>query len=76
MKTWFALLFFLTLGMTHYDYSIEPLTVVEAHTDRAILQGDGCVFETDNEANWRVGDRAEAIVMDGRLVEVRYLWRR
>ena len=74
MRTWFSLLFFLTLGMAPFGYSIEPLTVVEAHSDRAILQGEGCVFETDNEVNWRVGDRAEAIVRDGRLLEVRYIW--
>ena len=74
MRTWFALLFFLTMGMAHYGYTIEPLWVVEAHDDRAILQGEGCVFETDNEVNWRVGDRAEAIVRDGKLIEVR--WKR
>lgn len=71
MKTWFALLFFLTMGMTHYGYTIEPLWVAEAHTDRAILQGDDCVFQVDNEQSWRVGDRAEAIVRDGKLIEVR-----
>ena len=73
MRTWFALLFFLTMGMTHYGYTIEQLQVVEAHDDRAILQGDGCVFELDNEQSWRVGDRAEAIVREGKLIEVRWV---
>lgn len=74
MRAWFALLFFLTMGMSHYGYTIEPLWVVEAHDDRAILQGDDCVFELDNEQSWRVGDRAEAIVREGKIVEVR--WKR
>lgn len=73
MSKWFALLFFLTMGMSHYGYTIEPLWVVEAHDDRAILQGEGCVFQVDNEESWRVGDRAEAIVRDGKIVEVRWM---
>ena len=73
MRTWFSLLFFLTLGMAPFGYRIEPLTVVEAHDDRTILQGEDCVFQVDNEQSWRIGDRAEAIVRDGRLLEVRWV---
>ena len=73
MRNWFLCLFFLTIGMAPFGYRIEQLQVVEAHDDRAILQGDGCVFELDNEQSWRVGDRAEAIVREGKLIEVRWV---
>lgn len=76
MRTWFSLLFFMTLGMTQFGYSVEPLTVTEVRSEYVTMHGEDCVFQIDNEQDWREGDKAEAIVRDGKLIEVRYLWKR
>ena len=71
MRTWFACLFFLTIGMLPFGYRIEPLQVTEVRHGLVTLQGDDSVFQVDEEEAWRPGDRAEAIVRDGiRMEEV------
>lgn len=66
---YYALLFFLTLGMACMGYKVETLTVTRVEKG-IVTMGDYTIPE--HEA-WRVGDRAEAIVRDGKIVEVRFI---
>ena len=66
---YYALLFFLTLGMTCMGYKVETLTVTRVENG-IVTMGDYTIPE--HEA-WRVGDEAEAIIRNGEIIEVRYL---
>lgn len=37
------------------------------------MVGKDAVYQITEDESWRVGDRAEAIVRDGRIVEVRWM---
>lgn len=65
---YYALLFFLTLGMGHFGYSVETLRVTQVENG-LVTMGDYTIPE--HEA-WRVGDTAEAIIRAGEIIEVRY----
>lgn len=71
MRTWFALLFFLTIGMKPFGYTIEPLRVKDIQSCMVTLVGESEYKVWSDEA-WRVGDRAEAIVKGGEIIEIRY----
>ena len=73
MSKWFMLLFFLTIGMSKFGYTVEPLTVTEVKNEYVTFHGEECVFQTDNEESWRKGDKAEALIRDGKLLEVRWV---
>ena len=75
MRTWFSLLFFLTIGMAPFGYRIEPLRVRDIQSCMVTLVGENEYTVFSDEA-WRIGDQAEAIVREGEIVEVRCLWRR
>lgn len=70
---YFMLLFFLTLGMGKFGYTLEPVIVTEANNNLVTFHGNECVFQKDNEENWRKGDRAQALIKDGELMEVRWI---
>ena len=70
-----ALLLFLTLGM-HGMYQRQDMTVIEVAHGVVTLESDGTCYTIDEAEAWRVGDRAEAIVSGGKIVEIRYGGRR
>ena len=68
----FALLAFLTLGMRPFGWSVEDVRVTEVRQGLVTMVGKDMVYQITEDESWRVGDRAEAIVRDGRIVEVRW----
>ena len=72
MARWFALLAFLTLGMRPFGWSVEDVRVTEVRQGLVTMVGNDAVYQITEDESWRVGDRAEAIVRDGRIVEVRW----
>jgi hypothetical protein len=72
MARWFALLAFLTLGMRPFGWSVEPLKVTEVRQGLVTMVGEDSVYQIEAAEAWQVGYRAEAIVRDGRIVEVRF----
>ena len=73
MARWFALLAFLTLGMRPFGWSVESLKVTEVRQGLVTMVGEDAVYQITEDESWRVGDRAEAIVRDGKIVEVRWV---
>lgn len=73
MARWFALLAFLTLGMRPFGWSVEDVRVTEVRQGLVTMVGDDAVYQITEDEAWRVGDRAEAIVRDGKIVEVRFI---
>lgn len=73
MARWFALLAFLTLGMRPFGWSVEDVRVTEVRQGLVTMVGEDSVYQIEAAESWRVGDRAEAIVRDGKIVEVRFL---
>lgn len=71
MTRW-ALLLFLTLGM-HGIYTAEEAVVTDVHHGLVTMECDRGVYQIEEHEAWRVGDRAEAIVRDGKIVEVRFV---
>ena len=71
MKHW-ALLLFLTLGM-HGIYTAEEARVVDVQHGLVTMECERGVYQIEEHEAWRVGDRAEAIVRNGRIVEVRWM---
>lgn len=72
MARWFALLAFLTLGMRPFGWSVEDVRVTEVQHGVVTMTGlDGDYWLPEDEA-WQVGDRALALVRQGKIVEVRY----
>ena len=72
MTKLFALLAFLTLGMRPFGWTVEDVRVTEVRQGLVTMLGDDAVYQITEDESWRVGDRAEAIVRDGRIVEVRW----
>lgn len=72
MTKLFALLAFLTLGMRPFGWSVEDVRVTEVRQGLVTMVGDDAVYQITEDESWRVGDRAEAIVRDGKIVEVRW----
>ena len=72
MARWFALLAFLTLGMRPFGWSVEDVRVTEVRHGLVTMVGKDSVYQIEEAESWRVGDRAEAIVREGRIVEVRW----
>ena len=72
MARWFALLAFLTLGMRPFGWSVEDVRVTEVRQGLVTMVGKDSVYQIEEAESWRVGDRAEAIVREGRIVEVRW----
>lgn len=66
---YYALLFFLTLGMACMGYKVETLTVTRVENG-IVTMGDYTIPEAEA---WRVGDKAEAIIREGEIIEVRFL---
>lgn len=64
---YYALLFFLTLGMSHFGYQVETLRVRKVENG-IVTMGK---YEFPEAEPWRVGDLAEAIIKDNTLLEVR-----
>lgn len=73
MTKLFALLAFLTLGMRPFGWSVEPLKVTEVRQGLVTMVGADAVYQITEDESWRVGDRAEAIVRNGKIVEVRWV---
>ena len=73
MTKLFALLAFLTLGMRPFGWSVEPLKVTEVRQGLVTMVGEDAVYQITEDESWRVGDRAEAIVRDGKIIEVRWV---
>lgn len=73
MAKMFALLAFLTLGMRPFGWSVEDVRVTEVRQGLVTMVGADAVYQIEAAEAWRVGDRAEAIVRDGRIVEVRWV---
>lgn len=73
MARWFALLAFLTLGMRPFGWSVEEVRITEVRQGLVTMVGADAVYQITEDESWRVGDRAEAIVRDGKIVEVRFL---
>ena len=73
MARWFALLAFLTLGMRPFGWSVEDVRVTEVRHGLVTMVGKDSVYQIEEAESWRVGDRAEAIVRDGKIVEVRFI---
>lgn len=73
MAKLFALLAFLTLGMRPFGWSVKPLKVTEVRYGLVTMVGADAVYQITEDESWRVGDRAEAIVRDGKIVEVRFV---
>lgn len=69
---WFALLAFLTLGMRPFGWSVEEVRVTEVRQGLVTMVGADAVYQITEDESWRVGDRAEAIVRDGKIIEVRW----
>lgn len=69
---WFALLAFLTLGMRPFGWSVDDVRVTEVRQGLVTMVGEDSVYQIEAAESWRVGDRAEAIVRDGKIVEVRW----
>lgn len=69
----FALLAFLTLGMRPFGWSVEDVRVTEVRQGLVTMVGADGVYQITEDESWRVGDRAEAIVREGRIVEVRWV---
>ena len=67
-----ALLFFLTLGMAHFGWSIEDVKVVDTHSGLVTMESTEGVYQIEQHEAWEVGDEGKAIVRDGKMVEVRY----
>ena len=67
-----ALLFFLTLGMAHFGWSIEKVEVVDVHSGLVTMESEDSVYQIEQHEAWKVGDQAEAIVRDGKIIEVRW----
>ena len=70
---WFALLAFLTLGMRPFGWSVEDVRVTEVRQGLVTMVGDDADYQIEAAEAWQVGDRAEAIVRDGRIAEVRWV---
>lgn len=70
---WFALLAFLTLGMRPFGWSVVDVRVTEVRQGLVTMVGEDSVYQIEAAESWRVGDRAEAIVREGRIVEVRFV---
>lgn len=73
MARWFALLAFLTLGMRPFGWSVEDVRVTGIRQGLVTMVGDDAVYQITEDESWQVGDRAEAIVRDGKIVEVRFV---
>ena len=73
MARWFALPAFLTLGMRPFGWSVEDVRVTEVRQGLVTMVGADAVYQIAEDESWRVGDRAEAIVRDGKIVEVRWV---
>lgn len=73
MARWFALLAFLTLGMRPFGWSVEDVRVTEVRQGLVTMVGEDAVYQITEDESWRVGDRAEAIVRDGKIIEVRFV---
>lgn len=70
---WFALLAFLALGMRPFGWAVEDVRVTEVRQGLVTMVGDDAVYQIPEDESWRVGDRAEAIVRDGKIIEVRWM---
>ena len=73
MTKLFALLAFLTLGMQPFGWSVEDVRVTEVRQGLVTMVGKDAVYQINEDESWRGGDRAEAIVRDGKIVEVRWV---
>lgn len=67
---YYALLFFLTLGMTCMGYKVETLTVTRVENGR-VTMGDYTIPEAEA---WREGDKAEVIIREREILMER--WKR
>lgn len=74
MKTWFAILAIVTAMLRPIGYRIEPVKVTDVTRGVVTMTGlDGDYWIPEDEA-WQVGDRGLALVRQGKIVEVRYIW--
>lgn len=74
MRSWFAILAIVTTMLRPIGYRIEPVTVTDVSNGIVTMTGtDGDYWIQEDEA-WQVGDRGVALVRQGKIVEVRYIW--
>ena len=70
---YFTLLFFLTLGMRPFGYTIEPVRIHSVDSCIVTLVGDERQrWVTWSDEAWREGDHAEAVIRDGQVVSLRW----
>ena len=69
-KMW-ILLMFLTIGM-HGMYQRTDLIVTNVQHGMVTMEGDGKTYTFEEHEAWRIGDKAEAIVSEGKIIEVRW----
>lgn len=67
-----ALLFFLTLGMAHFGWSVEDVKVVDTHSGLVTMESSDGVYQIEQHEAWEVGDEGKAIVRNGKIIEVRW----
>ena len=73
---WFTVLAIVTSMLLPIGYRLEPCEVTKVEKGIVTMTGyDGDYWIPEDEA-WRVGDRAFALVSNGKIIEVRYLWRK
>lgn len=70
MNKW-LLLVFLTLGM-HGMYQHTDLLVTEVQHGMVTMEGEDKTYTIEEHEAWRIGDRAEAIVQNDKIIEVRW----
>lgn len=70
MTRW-ALLLFLTLGMTGM-YQVEDARVVEVRNGLVTMEIGDCEYQIEEAEAWRAGDRAECVTGRQGIIEARY----
>ena len=72
---WFTIIM-ATMMLLPCGYRIEHCTVTDVSKGIVTMTGeDGDYWIPEDEA-WKVGNKALALVSKGKIIEVRYLWRK
>lgn len=61
------------MGEPTFGWSVEDVRVAEVRQGLVTMVGEDAVYQIEAAEAWRVGDRAEAIVRDGKIVEGRFI---
>lgn len=73
---WLTILAIATSMLLPFGYRIEHCEVTNVEHGVVTMTGeDGDYWIPEDEA-WKVGNKALALVSKGKIIEVRYLWRK